>query len=275
MTNFSTLIRKKHHVPRMGSFAFASRFGIVPALALVMMSCMPESLTKTDSNGEPSRATAAPLAARTAIGSIEGVSWIRSLDDLRRMRLTGNYKLANRIDASSTANAPFVPVGGLFNPFQGTFDGNGFEIDRLTIRGGEWTGMFGQAMNALLKNVRLTNVNITGGFSTGAIAGFTQNVDLTMSYVTGTVAGNAQGNRIGMAIGTAANWTRVSRCYATGTVRGTGSNFGGLMMIPGFISRRFSPMSRSRPRYPPGEAISIPEAWWAISWAASSTISTR
>lgn len=209
----------------MSKFSNKVGKGVAPMLALVMMSCIQDPPTQADSGKDISK----PVAARTAIGSTQDVTWIRNLADLRNMRLNlaGNYKLANKIDASETANTPFVPVGGLFNPFQGTFDGNDFEIDKLTIQGGEWTGMFGQAMNALLTKVRLTNVNITGGFSTGAIAGFTQNVDLNLSYVTGTVTGNADGNRIGMAVGTVANWTRISRCYATGTVQGTGSDFGG------------------------------------------------
>lgn len=45
----------------------------------------------------------------------------------------------------------------------------------------------------------MTNVNVTGGGSTGALAGFVRNVDLKNSYVTGTVKG--WGKNVGGLIG--------------------------------------------------------------------------
>lgn len=202
----------------------------VPAMALCMAACMTENpAEKGPSAGESANGLA--VAARQPIGSTEGVTYIRTLADLRAMRTTGNYKLANNIDASATVNAPFVPVGFPKDPFHGTFDGGIYVIDKLTINGtGENTGMFSWAADADLKNIHLTNVNVTGGRNTGAIAGYVRNVDLKDSYVTGTVTGNVNNDsRLGLAFGYAADFVRIARCYATGTVKGWGKYVGGFI----------------------------------------------
>lgn len=96
--------------------------------------------------GEVGMADSSPRVARIALGSTDpSITWIRNLTDLRNMRLNlnGNYKLANDIDASSTSTSAFVPVGGIFNAFFGTFDGNGLAINNLHITGADNTGLFG------------------------------------------------------------------------------------------------------------------------------------
>jgi hypothetical protein len=95
---------------------------------------------------------------------------------------------------------------------------------------GDNTGMFSWAVNALIKNTQLTNVNVTGRLNTGAIAGYARNVDLIYSYVTGKVSGSLNDqSRLGMAFGYAAEFVRVERCYATGTVNGWGRFVGGFI----------------------------------------------
>jgi hypothetical protein len=196
-----------------------------PALALGLAACVSESPVEHRERYEPA------MAARTPIGSTAKVTWIRTLADLRAMKTTGNYKLNNNIDASATANAPFVPIGFTQEPFQGTFDCSTFTIDKLTIKGtGNYTGLFAWAVNSDFKNVRLTNVNVEGSAYVGGLAGYVRNVDLTNSYVTGTVNGlydiDAQ---LGMVFGGTGDFVRVSRCYATGTVKGKGKYVGGFI----------------------------------------------
>lgn len=205
---------------------------IASTLALCTVSCMQENpveRTSPNAGNTPNELTA---AARTPIGSTEPITMISTLAQLRAMSTTGNYKLANNIDASPTAATPFVPIGFTKSPFTGTFDGNNFTISNLKIVG-TWgnTGMFSWAVNAVIKNTRLTNVNVTGGANTGAIAGYARNIDLTNSYVQGgTVNGNVNDqSKLGMAIGYAGEFVRVSRCYATGTVNGWGRFVGGFI----------------------------------------------
>ena len=175
-------------------------------------------------------------AAKIALGSTNPtVTWIRTLTDLRNMKLdlNGNYKLANNIDASSTATSPFVPVGGIFNAFFGTFDGNGFVINNLHVTGADNTGLFGTAINAVLTNIRLNNVTVRGGQATGGIAGFLQNTQLSKSYVTGIVTGTSAPDTpdapVGMAVGIAATSTVITQCYATGAVNGVANPIGGFV----------------------------------------------
>jgi hypothetical protein len=196
------------------------------ALAICTTSCLQEP---------PARSAAGPaesaVAARIPIGSTAPVTWIYNLADLRNMtNMTGNYKLANNIDASATAQTPFVPLGYTKDFFRGTLDGNNKTITNLTITGaGSYTGIFTKAYHAVFKNIRLVNVNVTGGYSTGAIAGYVENVDLKDSYVTGKVTGNSTGDRLGLAFGSAGNFTRIYRSYTKGRLEGRGFHFGGVV----------------------------------------------
>ena len=166
-----------------------------------------------------------PLAEEQAAIDISGLSALRS------MGLTGTYRLTKNITMQST-DAPFVPIGSPFNPFRGTFDGNGYTITNLRIaNGGGWyTGLFSATSGATLDRVRLENVSVAGGGFMGAIVGIMSNTTLKRSYVTGTVTAPTSGtpvNAVGMAVGQAGNYSRVDRCYATGTVAGRASTIGG------------------------------------------------
>ncbi len=204
---------------------------IASALTLSTVACMQENPVEKPSADGKNAANDLSVAARTPIGSTEPVTICTTLTQLRNMRTTGNYRLGRNIDATPTANAPFAPIGFLKDPFQGTFDGNNFTINGLKVTGtGEYVGMFMWAVNANFKNIRLTNVNVTGGHHTGGLAGYVRNVDLTNSYVTGSVTGNLQGDsRLGLVFGRAADFVRVNRCYATGTVSGWGQYVGGFV----------------------------------------------
>jgi hypothetical protein len=197
------------------------------ALAICAVSCLQETPIARSAAGPAEVA----VAARIPIGSNAPVTWIYNLADLRNMtNLTGNYKLANNIDASASAQTPFVPIGFTKDFFRGTLDGNNKTITNLTITGtGSYTGIFTKAYHAVFKNIRLVNVNVTGGYSTGAIAGYVENVDLKDSYVTGKVTGNSTGDRLGLAFGSAGNFTRIYRCYTKGRLEGRGFHFGGVV----------------------------------------------
>jgi hypothetical protein len=165
------------------------------------------------------------------LGEVREAIDIRDLDGLRTMSLTGNYRLTRNITMQSS-DAAFVPIGSPFNPFRGTFDGGGFTITNLRIAksGTFYTGMFSATNGAVLDRVRLENVNVAGGGFTGAIVGMMANTTLKRSYVTGTVSAPTSGDpvfAVGMAVGQAGNYSRVDRCYATGTVTGRTSTIGG------------------------------------------------
>jgi hypothetical protein len=207
--------------------------GAVSAAAAVMLTLLGSGCGGVDGNDS---ADPDVQLVRSALGSTEPLQTITTLAQLRAMTVTGNYRLGNNIDASPTAQAgqQFVPIGSPFNAFRGTFDGNGKTINNLRINtNGSWyTGLFSGASGAIIKNVGLTNVNVSGGGFTGAIAGLIGNSQVTSSYVTGTVSGPSSGSvvqAIGMALGSAGASTEVNRCYATGTVTGLTLSAGGFV----------------------------------------------
>jgi len=105
--------------------------------------------------------------------------------------LAGDYELANDIDASETRNwnggLGFDPVGKAVNPFTGSFDGKGYTINNLYINRPDenGVGLFGDARDANIKNVKLSNANITGDECVGALAGFTRRVSITNCSMSG------------------------------------------------------------------------------------------
>ena len=179
-----------------------------------------------------------PQSAMAARGSTALPVDISTLAQLRSMSLTGNYRLKN--DITMTANdAGFTPIGGPFDYFSGTFDGNGFSIINFRTvnysnNSGYYRGLFGIANGAILKKVHLTNVNVTGEAHTGAIVGSMINTLLTDSYVSGgTVSGPtntfSSGNGLGMAVGVAGTQSEIRKCYATGTIKGVARSMGGFV----------------------------------------------
>lgn len=137
--------------------------------ALGVMACLQGNPIQDSAAGEDGTKNELAVSARTPIGSTEPPTEISTLAQLRALRPTGNYILTRNIDASSTANTPFVPIGNARTPFSGTFDGGNFTITNLNIKG-SWqnTGLFSWAVNADLKRIRLVNVNVTGGAAPAA-----------------------------------------------------------------------------------------------------------
>ena len=157
---------------------------------------------------------------------------------------------------------PIGPNGG--SSFKATFDGNGYTISNLMInrtgRGVSRIGLFGVAqpppggrLQTRIANLGLLNVNTTGTFYVGSLAGQTLGVLIINSYATGSVIGTDEfvGGLVGRNTGTIRNsYTAVSvsapngevgglvgenvggtirNSYATGEVGGTGDNRGGLV----------------------------------------------
>ena len=110
--------------------------------------------------------------------------------------------------------------------FTGVFDGNDHTISHLTVTGGKSVGLFGRLESgAQVKNLGVTDVNIVGWSSAGALAGWNVGAVVTHCYSAGVVKGDYY---VGGLVGS--NWTpgTVSGCYSTGAVSGF-EYVGGLM----------------------------------------------
>ena len=161
------------------------------------------------------------------LGTVGSPYQICSCQQLQNMttNLSAYYTLIRDVDCSATSGwsggSGFLPVGYVIvvdgndnhdNAFVGVFDGAGYEIDSLFINrptgsntngGGIGCGIFGNARYATIKNVGMTNVNITCYSSIGAIFGMGFNTDVSKVYAeSGSVASSYNGS-LGGLIGSA------------------------------------------------------------------------
>jgi PGF-CTERM protein len=160
---------------------------------------------------------------------------VDQLQCIEEQGLSANYVQVSDIGASGTSEwnggRGFEPIGEFTVPtfpdrtrdteFRGTFDGGNYTVSELTIDRGDtnFVGLFGGVESALLENVSLNNINITGNEGVGGLTGVNINGTVTESYATGTVSGDASGNEdVGALVGK--NSGTVTDSYATGSVNG-------------------------------------------------------
>lgn len=167
---------------------------------------------------------------------------IQNVDDLKKLaeKVNGgeayegkHFKLTANIDLK---NEEWTPIGTLqdeeVRPFQGTFDGDGYQITNLKIsNGGQYVGLFGYTKGADANAVAvIQNCNVTGeinGYNhTGGIVG---DAGINTKILNCSFQGNVEGNGedTGGIVGSTSGGCEVSGCYVTGTVTG-GSAVGGI-----------------------------------------------
>jgi len=163
---------------------------------------------------------------------------IQDWHDLHAVRedMSGSYILMNDLDstthgyqelASRAANngsgwepigqAQFLEQGIVGDPFEGTFDGRGYEIRDLFInRSDENTvGLFGiVGEGGVILNAGVVGANVTGHFTVGALSAMNLGV-VSRCYSTGSVNGNSA---VGGLLG--GNSGNVSSSYSTTSATG-------------------------------------------------------
>ena len=162
---------------------------------------------------------------------------IQNVEDLKKLaqKVNGGKAYANtyfQLTANiDLKNEEWTPIGKSGLPFQGTFDGDGYQIAKLKITGGSYAGLFGYTKGADANAVAvIQNCNVTGevnGYNhTGGIVGDAGiNTKILNCSFQGNVEGNGE-NRGGI-VGDTSSGCEVSGCYVTGTVTG-GSAVGGI-----------------------------------------------
>lgn len=87
------------------------------------------------------------------------------------------------------ANLAWTPIGSWNNPFEGTFDGQGYTISNLFINApeGEGIGFFGVTQNATIKNVTLNNVDVEAYSMVSALVGAAYPANISDCHVTGDI----------------------------------------------------------------------------------------
>ena len=148
------------------------------------------------------------------------------------------YKLANDIDLSNygacfNGGKGWISIGWydydnhITNPFKGAFDGNNKKITGLYLDDGDldYAGLFGIVFGGTVKNVGVENVNISGYFAVGGVAGGVYNSSITDCYSTGKISGKYQ--CVGGVVGDF-DGASVTNCYSTVDVSGYGA-IGGVL----------------------------------------------
>lgn len=167
---------------------------------------------------------------------------ITTLNELQDINndLSGSYLLANDIDASDTINwnggEGFVSIGTQGSPFFGHFDGQFHTISNLSINrpGAENQGLFGfVGAGAVVENVRLTDVNVTGGGNTGSLIGVALGASIHTCGASGLLFIRPNGSsdaKSGGLIGSASRGTDVIYCFSAVRVdAGSRLQVGGLI----------------------------------------------
>lgn len=178
-------------------------------------------------------------ATPTSYMLVKDVNQLQSIST----NLAGTYALSCDIDAGITSTwnggQGFVPLGDdsliPAQSFTGSFNGFGHTITGLYINrpATQYVGMFGGCGAAVIENVGMVNVNITGGFQTGGLVAHTGGT-ISKCFTTGTVTGTS--NTVGGLVGLSAGTTVDS--YSTAAVSGNtyvggliGANYGGASFV--------------------------------------------
>lgn len=139
-----------------------------------------------------------------------------------------HFKQACDIDLtylSASSSKGWLPIGFNYDPFVGSYDGNGFKISGLsTARSSEDVGLFGYIKNATIKNIILEEVAVAGGNNTAGLVGCAEKAKISGISVSGMVSGSDNvGGIVGNAISTVITESTCT-CHVSGT-----NNVGGLL----------------------------------------------
>jgi len=167
------------------------------------------------------------MAITSDTGTMDDPFIVRDLAALQKVgsntdgwTLAANYRQKADIDLSSITN--WTSIGASLR-FTGSYDGGGYTISNLKFNAAENDrGLFGRIGDgAYVKNIKLTNVAVSGSTSVGAVVGYVITSNSTVencSVAGGSVTATSQsaGGVVGENNGT------VKNCYSTATVTSVG-----------------------------------------------------
>ena len=121
------------------------------------------------------------------IATAEHLSHIEDYKN-KYFKQTGDIDLETLPGGSSKG---WLPIGANYDPFTGSFDGNGFSITGLKIErpDRDFVGLFGYAKNATIKNVVVDGSEVTGKNQCAAVVGYAEECTIQHVQVSGQVSG--------------------------------------------------------------------------------------
>lgn len=187
------------------------------------------------------------------IGTASELIWFADAVNTGSQSIKGKLTADIALNAAGSTANKWTPIGTQTSPFKGTFDGDGHTVSGMYIDSNQdYAGFFGsvsipyeasedtpEVINSeyvmlhstvSIKNINITNAVVNGGFCTGGIVGYAENLGISDCSFSGAVT--SSGNSVGGIIGQAYYYTVVSRCHSSGTVKGNQRNGG----IAGFAN---------------------------------------
>ena len=140
----------------------------------------------------------------------------------------GTYALGADIDLGGE---PWTPLcQGEYTPFTGTIYGNGHTISNLTVETSDArAGLFGGlGAGATIADLNLANPVVRGANCVGTLAGYVEGATIGGCTVSGADV-TATSERAGCFVGQIVGDTSVSRCSITGTIAGEARYVGGFV----------------------------------------------
>ena len=158
---------------------------------------------------------------------------ISNAQELNKVRYYRNayFKQVNDIDLSDFEE--FVPIGSPLFPFSGHYSGERYYISNLNIKGdANNVGLFSFS-NGVIENVRLSDIEIVGGYNVGSIAGTNRGTIVGCVVERGSIKG---GSAVGGIVGLNSPNGKISDCGNKGKVCNAvnavdGKYFGGIVGI--------------------------------------------
>jgi len=143
--------------------------------------------------------------------------------------LTGNYALANSLDASGTTG--WIPLGASGSGFTGIFEGLGNTISNLTVDlpTTGLVGLFGKA-NGTIRDLGLVGGSISGDDDVGGLVGLNFGT-IDDSYATAAVNSS---DGYGGGLAGVNNGGMIDGSFATGSVGSSGSVSSGIGGVTGY-----------------------------------------
>lgn len=203
-------------------------------------------------------ASICPSLTALAVGTVPsvegGVYQISNADELlwfANAVNSGSQSIKGKLtaDIQLPDDVMWTPIGSYNVPFKGTFDGDGHTVSGVRVDTTDTcAGFFGrvvidreatedipEVMNSefvmqhsvtSIKNLKITNSTVKGGYYVGGIVGYAENLGISDCSFSGDVI--ATENSIGGVVGWAYYYTVVNQCSAEGTVSGN-QRVGGLV----------------------------------------------
>jgi len=180
-----------------------------------------------------------PIVPSAGDGSPDNPYQIANLANLRWLSenadewVTGIYFIQTAdIDASETQywndGVGFSPIGNSDTKFEGNYNGSGHTISGLFINRPDesYIGLFGYTSGSEIKNLGISDVNITCNESSGSLVGYNSSSSIIKCYSKGNISG--KGSFVGGLVGSNSNST-ISGSYSTGNVTSESFTIGGLI----------------------------------------------